>query len=83
MTGTPIGLPGPPHLPYGGPAGLKSHTVRNQTRQHLPDPVDHMLIDVRHNPGIRMPDPVKHIEYTESHPEFRRPPVQEGFAPPY
>jgi hypothetical protein len=28
-TGTPIGLPGPPHLPYGGPAGLESQTVRN------------------------------------------------------
>ncbi len=28
-TGTPIGLPGPPHLPYGDPAGLKSHQVRN------------------------------------------------------
>jgi hypothetical protein len=74
---TPIGLPGPPHLPYGGPAGLRSHTVRNLTRQSIPRPVDHQLIDVKHNPGIRLPAPVKHIQYTENHPEFRGPVVQE------
>lgn len=76
-TATPIGLPGPPHLPYGGPAGLRSHTVRNLTRQDIPRPTDHLLIDVKHNPGIRVPAPVKHIQYTENHPEFRRPVVQE------
>ncbi len=86
MTGTPIGLPGPPHLPYGGPAGLQSHTVRNHTKQSIPKPVDHMLMDVKHKPGIRLPKPVKHIQYTETHPEFRRPVVHEGagaeFCPP-
>jgi hypothetical protein len=75
---TPIGLPGPPHLPYGGPAGLKSHTVRNLSQQRIPRPTDHMLIDVKHNPGIRMPAPVKHIQYTENHPQFRGGIVQEG-----
>jgi hypothetical protein len=73
ITGTPIGLAGPPHLPYGGPAGLRSHTVRNRSKDHIPEPVDHMLIDVRHKPGIRLPDPVKHIEYTEKHPVFTNP----------
>ena len=68
ITGTPIGLAGPPHLPYGGPAGLKSHTVRNRTRMDLPKPVDHMLIDVRHEPGLSLPEPVRYIEYTEKHP---------------
>jgi len=85
MSGTPIGLPGPPHLPYGGPAGLQSHTVRNLTKQSLPKPVDHMLMDVKHKPGIRLPKPVKHIQYTENHPQFRRPVVHEGggeFCPP-
>lgn len=77
---TPIGLPGPPHLPYGGPAGLKSHTVRNLTRQDIPRPTDHMLIDVKHNPGIRIPAPVKHIQYTENHPQFRGQVVQENGA---
>jgi hypothetical protein len=70
ITGTPIGLPGPPHLPYGGPASLKSHTVRNLSKNHIPKPVDHMLIDVRHNPGINLPDPVKHVQYTETHPVY-------------
>jgi len=68
--GTPIGLQGPPHIPLGRPAGLKSHTVRNLTDTSLPDPVDNMLIDVRHEPGISVPPPVKHIEYTEQHPTF-------------
>jgi hypothetical protein len=67
---TPIGLPGPPHLPLGRPAGLKSHTVRNLTRMELPKPTDHMLIDVQHKPGYRMPAPAKHIEYTETHPMY-------------
>lgn len=71
MTSTPIGLPGPPHLPYGGPAGLKSHTVRNLSPNRLPGPVDHMLIDVKHNPGYSLPKPVKHVQYTETHPVFR------------
>ena len=70
MTATPIGLPGPPHLPLGHPAGLKSHTIRNLSKTQLPKPVDHMLIDVKHNPGYRLPEPVRHIEYTENHPTF-------------
>ncbi len=67
---TPIGLVGPPHLPYGRPASLKSHTVRNLSDVDLPKPVDHMLIDVRHEPGISLPAPVKHIEYLEQHPVY-------------
>lgn len=70
ITGTPIGLPGPPHLPLGAPAGLKSHTVRNLTKQNIPEPTDHLLIDVKHEPGINMPAPVKHIQYSEKHPIF-------------
>lgn len=71
ITGTPIGLPGPPHIPLGGPAGLKSHTVRNRTRMDLPKPVDHMLIDVKHDPGLSLPEPVRYVEYTEKHPVYR------------
>lgn len=69
-TGTPIGLPGPTHLPYGGPASLKSHTMINRTKQDLPDPVEHMTIGVRHNPGLSLPKPVSHVEYEESHPVY-------------
>jgi hypothetical protein len=72
ITGTPIGLPGPTHLPYGGKAGLKSHTVRNRSKQHIPEPVDHFLIDVKQKPGINIPDPVKRVEYEENHPIFRQ-----------
>ena len=71
ITGTPIGLPGPPALPYGAPASLQSHTIRNLTENHLPQPVDHMLIDVKETPGYSVPPPVKHIEYTEEHPVYR------------
>ena len=68
ITGTPIGLAGPPHIPFGAPAGLKSYTMRNLSPDHLPGPVDHMLVDVKHTPGYSLPAPVKHIEYTEEHP---------------
>ncbi len=70
FTGTPIGLPGPPHIPLGRPASLQSHTVRNLSDNYMPQPVEDMLIDVRHEPGIRMPDPVRHIQYTETHPIY-------------
>lgn len=68
ITSTPIGLPGPTHLPYGGPAGLKSYTVRNKTKQNIPEPVDHFLLDVKHRPGVSLPAPVSHVKYTENHP---------------
>ncbi len=69
-TGTPIGLQGPPHLPYGRPAGLQSHTIRNLTDYDVPGPVEDLLIDVRHEPGLSLPQPVKYIQYTESHPVY-------------
>jgi hypothetical protein len=70
ITGTPIGLPGPTHLPYGGPASVKSHTVLNQTKQNIPDPVDHMVIGVQHDPGVSLPPPVKYVKYKETHPVY-------------
>ena len=68
QTGTPIGLVGPPHLPLGGPAGLQSHTIRNLSDNRMPEPVNHMLIDVEHDPGYSVPEPVRHIQYKETHP---------------
>lgn len=70
MTGTPIGLPGPAHLPLGGPAGLRSHTIRNLSPNNIPEPTRDLLIDVKHNPGYSIPKPVSHIQYTENHPVF-------------
>ena len=69
-TGTPIGLPGPTHLPYGGPASLKSHTMINRSKNNIPDPVDHMVIGVKHNPGLSLPRPVSNVEYEETHPVY-------------
>lgn len=68
--GTPIGLPGPTHLPLGGPASLKSHTMVNRTKMNLPDPVDHMRVDVIHEPGLSLPKPVSYVEYKETHPVY-------------
>ena len=68
--GTPIGLPGPPHLPYGGPAALQSHTMRNLTKNQLPRPVEHSLTDVKHTPGFRLPAPVSYTYYEENHPQY-------------
>lgn len=70
ITGTPIGLPGPAHLPLGGPASLKSHTVVNRTKMDLPAPVEHMTIGVKHNPGLSLPKPVSSVEYEETHPVY-------------
>ncbi len=39
ISGTPIGLPGPPHVPLGIPAGLQKHVIRNHTPMNIPEPV--------------------------------------------
>lgn len=64
-TGTPIGLPGPPHIPLGSPAGLKSHTMRNRTSMHIPDPVENVKINVRQTPGQSYPHPVSRVNIHE------------------
>ncbi|QDT64058.1 hypothetical protein [Calycomorphotria hydatis] len=68
--GTPIGLPGPPHLPYGGPATLKSHTLRNLSKNEVPKGTDHFLADVKHSPGFSLPKPVSYMYYEEDHPVY-------------
>jgi len=65
ITATPIGLPGPPHIPLGAPAGLTKHVIRNHTPMNIPRPVDKMRIDVRHNPGYSYPNPVSRVRITE------------------
>lgn len=71
-TGTPIGLPGPPHIPLGTPAGLQKHIIRNHTHQNLPDPVEKMKIHVRQTPGISYPQPVSRVRIHEQniHPGY-------------
>ncbi|MEO1529173.1 MAG: hypothetical protein AAFX06_27445 [Planctomycetota bacterium] len=65
MSGTPIGLPGPPHIPLGHPAGLKKHVMRNRTPMNIPQPVDTLRTTVRHQPGYSYPNPVRNIRVTE------------------
>ncbi|MGV3483141.1 MAG: hypothetical protein ACO1RT_01845 [Planctomycetaceae bacterium] len=65
MSGTPIGLPGPPHIPLGHPASLKKHVIKNHTHMHMPQPVDEVKVGVRLAPGYSYPNPVSRIHVTE------------------
>ncbi len=69
ITGTPIGLPGPPHIPLGGPAGLQRHVMNNRTRIHMPPPVEQMTMSVKQRPGLNYPRPVNHVTVDEVHRE--------------
>lgn len=55
--GTPIGLPGPPHIPLGGPAGLQTHAMHNHTHMWIPGPTEKLKIHVRQQPGLSYPKP--------------------------
>ena len=66
MTGTPIGLPGPPHIPLGHEAGLTKHVIKNHTRVRMPPPVHKMKIDVKQRPGMNYPRPVNHVNIAET-----------------
>ena len=76
-SGTPIGLPGPPHIPFGGPAGLKSYTINNHTHMDIPEPTRHIKVDVRQQPGFSYPQPPNHANIRESmiepSPPFNQP----------
>jgi len=61
ISGTPIGLPGPPHVPLGVPAGLQKHVIRNHTKVHLPQPTRKIAIDVKQHPGMSYPKPASHM----------------------
>lgn len=65
MVGTPIGLPGPPHVPLGGPAGLYKHTMVNHTWERIPNPTHRMRIDVKQQPGFSYPRPANHAWIVE------------------
>ena len=65
ITGTPIGLPGPPHIPMGIPAGLQAHSIKNNTKMHIPGPVKHFRMTVKQEPGFNYPDPVASVHVKE------------------
>ncbi|MFV2069279.1 MAG: hypothetical protein ACC645_20125 [Pirellulales bacterium] len=66
MSGTPIGLPGPPHVPLGVPAGLRKHVVKNNTVRHMPEPTRKVRIDVKQVPGFSYPKPPNHVSVREN-----------------
>ncbi|MCI0332327.1 MAG: hypothetical protein L0228_03755 [Planctomycetes bacterium] len=69
ITGTPIGLPGPPHVPLGVPAGLQKHVMKNRTRVMLPPPVAKVKLSVKQRPGLNYPRPVNHVHVDETQRE--------------
>lgn len=70
--GTPIGLPGPPHIPMGHEAGLQRHVMRNHTHMNIPQPAKSFRINVRSQPGQSYPKPVTHMNIREQmiHPSL-------------
>ena len=84
ITGTPIGLPGPPHVPLGVPAGLQKHVMKNRTRVLLPPPTSQVQLSVKQRPGLNYPRPVTHVHVDETQREpFRLAPgwLSNLFAP--
>ena len=64
-SGTPIGLPGPPHIPLGVPAGLQKHVMKNHTFMESPEPGGQVKIHVKQKPGMTYPKPASHVKITE------------------
>jgi hypothetical protein len=65
MCGTPIGLPGPPSVPLGIPAGLQRHAIVNHTYVNIPEPTKHIRVDVKQKPGFSYPAPDNHVRIVE------------------
>jgi hypothetical protein len=73
ITSTPIGLPGPPHIPLGTPAGMQYHVMKNHTPIHMPGAVEKFKINVRQTPGYSYPRPPSRMNIVEQniHPPLR------------
>jgi hypothetical protein len=69
ITGTPIGLPGPPHVPLGTPAGLQKHIMKNRTRVMMPPPTSQVKLSVKQRPGLNYPRPVTNVYVDETQRE--------------
>ena len=65
--GTPIGLPGPAHIPLGVPAGLQKHSITNHTKMHIPPPSRQVGLHVQEAPGLSYPKPARHAYVSERH----------------
>jgi len=78
ITGTPIGLPGPAHIPLGIPAGLQKHTITNHTKMHIPPPTRELKLHVQQYPGLSYPKPAHRAYIAERsdvpHIKLKQPP---------
>jgi hypothetical protein len=78
FVGTPIGLPGPAHVPLGVPAGLQKHSITNHTKVHLPPPSRRVGLHVQQAPGLSYPKPARHAYIAERqdvpHVKLHQPP---------
>jgi hypothetical protein len=83
ITGTPIGLPGPPHVPLGVPAGLQSHSIKNWTRLHMPRPTRRVHINVEQKPGYSYPQPANRVRIVEQASRDRRHAFRQPFKDMY
>lgn len=77
-TGTQIGLPGPPHIPLGGPAGLQEYSLHNHTATLIPGPTPNVNVHVRQRPGLSYPRPADRVLIDE---HTIRPPHVNGQPP--
>ncbi len=59
--GTQIGLPGPPHIPLGGPAGLRKSSLHNHTAMQIPGPTPKVNVHLRQRPGLSYPRPADKV----------------------
>ena len=60
-TGTNIGLPGPPHIPLGGPAGLRKYEMHNHTAMQIPAPTPKVSVHMKQKPGLSYPRPADKV----------------------
>lgn len=60
-SGTQLGLPGPPHIPLGGPAGLKQYNIHNHTAMQIPGPTPKVNVHVKQQPGLTYPRPADKV----------------------
>ena len=78
ITGTPIGLPGPAHIPLGVPAGLQKHSITNHTKMHIPGPSRELKLHVQQYPGLSYPKPAHRAYIAERsdvpHIKLKQPP---------
>lgn len=75
--GTTLGIPGPAHIPLGGPAGLKNYSIHNHTATQIPGPTHNVDVLVKQRPGLSYPRPADRVLIQETNirpPHFNRQP---------